>query len=91
MEPWAPKYGPLSLGSLYKKHIPGKGPYSGPILPTLGFKGPGFRVSGRNLIKQPWAFIGVPYMNPTILGVIDPGFLNQVPTLNPINPIKLKS
>ena len=38
-------------------------------------------MSGRNLIKQPWAFIGVPYMNPTILGVIDPGFLNQVPTL----------
>ena len=23
----------------------------------------------------------VPYMNPTILGVIGPGFLNQVPTL----------
>ena len=22
----------------------------------------------------------VPYMNPTILGVTDPGFLNQVPT-----------
>ena len=35
----------------------------------------------RNLIKKPWAFIWVPYMNPTILGVIGPGFLNQVPTL----------
>ena len=35
----------------------------------------------RNLIKKPWAFIRVPYMNPTILGVIGPGFLNQVPTL----------
>ena len=23
----------------------------------------------RNLIKKPWAFIGVPYMNPTILGL----------------------
>ena len=34
----------------------------------------------RNLIKKPWAFIGVAYMNPTILGVIGPGFLNQVPT-----------
>ena len=35
----------------------------------------------RNLIKKPWAFIGVPEMNPTILGVIGPGFLNQVATL----------
>ena len=35
----------------------------------------------RNLIKKPWAFTRVPYMNPTILGVIEPGFLNQVPTL----------
>ena len=35
----------------------------------------------RNLIKKPWAFIRVPCMNPTILGVIGPGFLNQVPTL----------
>ena len=26
-------------------------------------------------------FIRVPYMNPTILGGIGPGFLNQVPTL----------
>ena len=46
----------------------------------------------RNLIKKPWAFIGVPYMNPTgpiapkivtILGAIGPGFLNQIPTLRP--------
>ena len=35
----------------------------------------------RNLIKKPWAFIRVPFMNPTILGVIGPGFLNQVPTV----------
>ena len=35
----------------------------------------------RNLIKKPWVLIGVPYMNPNILGVIRPGFLNQVPTL----------
>ena len=27
----------------------------------------------RNLIKKPWAFIRVLYMNPTILGVIGPG------------------
>ena len=32
------------------------------------------------MIKKPWAFIRVPYMNPTILGVIGPGFLNQVLT-----------
>ena len=47
-------------------------------------------------MKKLWAFIRVPYMNPTILGlywgslyeyesyylgVIGPGFLNQVPTL----------
>ena len=25
-------------------------------------------------------------MNPTILGVIGPGFLNQVPTLDPLTP-----
>ena len=36
----------------------------------------------RNLIKKPWALIRVPYMNPTILGGIGPGFLNQAPTLN---------
>ena len=32
---------------------------------------------------EPWAFVGVPYMNPTILGCLafGPGFLNQVPTL----------
>ena len=35
----------------------------------------------RNLIKKPWAFIRVLNMDPTILGVIGPGFLNQVPTL----------
>ena len=34
-----------------------------------------------NLIKKPWLLIRVPYMNPNILGVIGPGFLNQVPTL----------
>ena len=33
------------------------------------------------LIKKPWAFIRVPYMNPTILGVLGPRFLNQAPTL----------
>ena len=33
------------------------------------------------MIKKPWAFITVPYMNPTILRVIELGFLNQVPTL----------
>ena len=33
------------------------------------------------MIQKPWAFIRVPYMNPTIFGVIGPGFLNQVPTL----------
>ena len=31
-------------------------------------------------MKKPWAFIRVPYMNPTVFGVIGPGFLNQVPT-----------
>ena len=36
------------------------------------------RVECRNLIKKPWAFIRVPCMNPTFLGVIGPGFLNQV-------------
>ena len=29
-------------------------------------------------MKKPWAFIRVPYANPTIIG---PGFLDQVPTL----------
>ena len=29
------------------------------------------------MIKKPWAFIRVPYMNPTIFGVIGPGFLNR--------------
>ena len=32
-------------------------------------------------MKKPWALIRAPYMNPTILGVIGPGFLHQVPTL----------
>ena len=32
-------------------------------------------------MKKPWAFTRVPYMNPTILGGIGPGFLNQVLTL----------
>ena len=34
-----------------------------------------------NLSKKPWAFSRVPHMNPTILGVLGPGFLNQAPTL----------
>ena len=29
----------------------------------------------RNLIKKPWAFMRVPYMNPTILGLYAQGFL----------------
>ena len=32
---------------------------------TLGFRVP----SCRNLFKKPWAFIRVPYMNPTMLGL----------------------
>ena len=36
---------------------------------------------GLHLIKKPWAFTRVPYLNPTIFGVLSPGFLNQVPTL----------
>ena len=32
-------------------------------------------------MKKPWAFIRFPYMSPTILEVIGPRFLNQVPTL----------
>ena len=32
-------------------------------------------------MKTPWASIRVPYMNPTILAFIGPGFLNQVPAL----------
>ena len=43
----------------------------------LGFRGLGLKASGawnnriqcRNLIKKPWAFSRVPYMNPTILGL----------------------
>ena len=35
-----------------------------------------------NLIKKPWAFMRVPYMNPIILGGIGPGFLNQVRQLS---------
>ena len=30
---------------------------------------------------KPWALTRVPYMKPLILGVIGPGFLNHVPTL----------
>ena len=39
-----------------------------------------FRVEGSygSLIKQPWIFSRLPFMNPDILGS---GFLNQVPTL----------
>ena len=29
----------------------------------------------RKLIKKPWVFIGVPYMNPTVLGLQGQGFL----------------
>ena len=36
---------------------------------SIGFQGLGFRAQCRNLIKKPWAFIKVPYMNPTILGL----------------------
>ena len=32
------------------------------------------------LIKIPWVFIRVLNMNPDMLGVLGPGFLNQVPT-----------
>ena len=32
-------------------------------------------------IKKAWVFIRVPYMSPNILGVIGPGFLNQVASL----------
>ena len=39
----------------------------------------------RNLIKKPCGLIGGLNMDPTIWGVIDPGFLSQVPTLN-LNP-----
>ena len=42
-----------------------------------------YGVQCRSLIKKPWAFIRAPHVNPTILGVIGPGFLNQVPTLAP--------
>ena len=34
-----------------------------------------FKKPSRNLIKKPWAFIRVPYMNPTILEVYAQGFL----------------
>ena len=34
-----------------------------------------------NLIKKPRVLIRDPYMDPKILGVIGPGFLNQVPTV----------
>ena len=32
-------------------------------------------------MKKPWALIRVLYMSPKYIGVIGPGFLNQVPTL----------
>ena len=32
-------------------------------------------------IKKPWAFIGAPCMNPTILGLWAQGFLKKVPAL----------
>ena len=46
------------------------------------------QVGFTDLIKKPWAFTRVPYMNPTILGVIGPGFLNQPPTKrdHPVGP-----
>ena len=34
-------------------------------------------------MKKPWVLIRVLHMDPNILGVIGPGFLNQVPTLLP--------
>ena len=35
------------------------------------------------LIKIPWAFIWVPYMNPTILGLYAQGFLVRPFVVNP--------
>ena len=35
-----------------------------------------------SLIKKAWAFIRVPYVNPTVLGLTGPGLLNQVPALD---------
>ena len=35
------------------------------------------------MIKTPWVLMRVLDMNPNIFGGIGPGFLNQVPTLNP--------
>ena len=32
-------------------------------------------------MEKPWVLIRVLHMDPNILGVIGPGFLNQVPTL----------
>ena len=31
-------------------------------------------------MKKPWDFIWAPYLNPTTLGVIGPGYLNQAGT-----------
>ena len=35
-------------------------------------------------MKKPWAFIRVPYIESYYLGVIGPGFLNQVPPLESV-------
>ena len=43
------------------------------------------------LIKKAWDFIWLPYLNPTILGVIGLMFLNQVPTLSIHQSIDLAS
>ena len=42
----------------------------------------GFSALGCLCLGNIGVFIGVPYTNPNILGVIGPGFLNQVPTLS---------
>ena len=56
-------------------------PLRGSVKGSIGFQGLGLRAQCRSLIKKPWAFIAVPHMDPTILWVTGPGFLNQVPTL----------
>ena len=43
-------------------------PYQGPTRRPLIWDPCGSSQKCRNLIKKPWAFIRVPYMNPTILG-----------------------
>ena len=48
------------------------------ILGVIGFRVPCMNPSIFGVIR-----FRVPRMNPSNLGVIGPGFLNQVPTLNP--------